>query len=777
MLVRAQEKEAKRLPIALAIVLLLLSSLFLTPRISAAATAHSPILINGNGGFTPANGVTGGSGIATDPYTIGPLDINASSAIGIAILNTSAYFQLLGVYVHSGGTNYQGLLLLNVTNAEVANSTFDGNERGIDITNSNHVTVTNSNVSHSAREGILASASSHVSIRYNNVTNNSGGGVEFSQSADSTTSGNAIGWNMGPGILFDNSVDMIARRNVFTMNGLVINGSALIHYASHSITSDNRVNGKPLYYFRNCVSVTLNKVPVGQLIAANCGGVRAISVNISNTDAGVQLYYVAGAEVSNTAISSIRGYGVQVGYSFNITVVGSNVSTSSAGGITGQTSTDVTIAQTNITRDGPFGVRLDTSTNVTIKGSRISLSGEGLRLSYCTGVVLLGNNFSNDTTGANLSSPSALTAVGNSFTNNGVGLALRAMWPSNDVLIHHNNFVDNMKQAFVQMQTPPKWDDGYPGGGNYWSDYGGVDQCSGVNQTICPDPDGIGDTPYIIDPSNRDRYPLMTPYRPARMPPLAFFQVFSSPVDMSQNITVDASMSADLVEPPVVLQVRWDWENDGSWDTSWNTTKTAQHRYGLVGNYTVRLEVMDKGGLIANATMQVIVGDFIPPTINVALVSDVSVGQLVTIAANVTDAGGIRQVLLFYIVVGQPNFQIVPMTYVGGSTYQGVIPAQASAGVVAFYIVATDSFGNEMRAPQNWEYYRVNVTASAALPRYALLAAIALLSLGIAVIAAMVLTRRRRHGRAKRSGGPQPPKEGAELIAEDADSQRNVRSR
>ncbi|MDD3792425.1 MAG: hypothetical protein PHY74_04775, partial [Candidatus Bathyarchaeota archaeon] len=41
------------------------------------------------------------------------------------------------------------------------------------------------------------------------------------------------------------------------------------------------------------------------------------------------------------------------------------------------------------------------------------------------------------------------------------------------------------------------WDDGKEG--NYWSDYTGTDDNT----------DGIGDTPYIIDALNQDRYPLM----------------------------------------------------------------------------------------------------------------------------------------------------------------------------------------------------------------------------------------------------------------------------
>jgi len=42
-----------------------------------------------------------------------------------------------------------------------------------------------------------------------------------------------------------------------------------------------------------------------------------------------------------------------------------------------------------------------------------------------------------------------------------------------------------------------KWDNGYPNGGNYFDDYGGVDVYHGPNQNI-PGPDGMGDTAYGV---------------------------------------------------------------------------------------------------------------------------------------------------------------------------------------------------------------------------------------------------------------------------------------
>lgn len=60
------------------------------------------------------------------------------------------------------------------------------------------------------------------------------------------------------------------------------------------------------------------------------------------------------------------------------------------------------------------------------------------------------------------------------------------------------------------------WDDGYPSGGNYWSNYAGIDLCSGQFQNETGS-DGIGDSKFRIDMGSGtspelmqfDNYPLM----------------------------------------------------------------------------------------------------------------------------------------------------------------------------------------------------------------------------------------------------------------------------
>ena len=77
------------------------------------------------------------------------------------------------------------------------------------------------------------------------------------------------------------------------------------------------------------------------------------------------------------------------------------------------------------------------------------------------------------------------------------------------------------------------------------------------------------------------------------------------------NVTFDASASSDS-DPNATLQFRWDWTNDGTWDTPWNGTPTAGHPYAAEGTYTCHLEVQDSFGFTANATHTVVV-DSTPP--------------------------------------------------------------------------------------------------------------------------------------------------------------------
>lgn len=52
---------------------------------------------------------------------------------------------------------------------------------------------------------------------------------------------------------------------------------------------------------------------------------------------------------------------------------------------------------------------------------------------------------------------------------------------------------------------------------------------------------------------------------------------------------------------------RWDFTNDGTWDTTWLTEGTIAHAYQIAGNYTVQLQVKDNEDATATDTAQVTV--------------------------------------------------------------------------------------------------------------------------------------------------------------------------
>ncbi|MFX0108363.1 MAG: nitrous oxide reductase family maturation protein NosD, partial [Candidatus Hodarchaeota archaeon] len=85
---------------------------------------------------------------------------------------------------------------------------------------------------------------------------------------------------------------------------------------------------------------------------------------------------------------------------------------------------------------------------------------------------------------------------------------IRTRYDTYDNLVYHNNFVSNRIQADCMEQQQRSWDDGYPSGGNYWSDYTDVDLYSGPYQNETGS-DGIWDHPYEID-----SYPLVEPWSP-----------------------------------------------------------------------------------------------------------------------------------------------------------------------------------------------------------------------------------------------------------------------
>ena len=251
----------------------------------AALTQHAPIYIDGNAGFTSANGVVSGLGTKNDPYIIENWEISAENSIGIFVTNTTARFIIRNCYVHDGKSNYKdgiffynvingkienniventslGILLDNADNNLISNDLFENNGTGILLSHSNNNLVENNIASGNSHGFVLEGSNNLISnniaransigvtflgsnnfILNNIIENNEGYGIELTGGSNNNFSNNIVRNNHNDGIFLHHSENNIVSNNIFENNSYY--GIELDHYAStrgNQIYHNNFIN-------------------------------------------------------------------------------------------------------------------------------------------------------------------------------------------------------------------------------------------------------------------------------------------------------------------------------------------------------------------------------------------------------------------------------------------------------------------------------------------------------------------------------------------------------
>lgn len=419
-----------------------------------------------------------------------------------------------------------GVYVSKTSNSSIINSNVTDNFLGIKIHNSNYCKVGDSNVKDNSNRGIHITYSHNSVIEGNNVSINGRQGVDIEYSTNNTVLGNEAIYNIYGISLF------IAHRGLISDNevvgnkyGILITNSSYCHVSGNSVTDNeynirldfspqntlrnnsmfgqnynfgifgsslgqyiqdvdtsNTVNGKAVYYLINQSDLIVDPSThpnIGYLAVINSTDVTAKDFHVPKNRQGILFAYTTNSRIINVTVAGNK-YGMAL-YRCN----------------------DLVVSNSEVTYNMYHGIMLQYSSNCHIVSNEFTGNTDAIYLTNSHDCTLSGNRALENVNGIRLgNSPNNSISENYIAESSDFGVMLEK---SSSNIFSHNYFVDNKIQVFdLLLGSPEKsdisintWDDGSKG--NYWSDYTDWDE----------DGDYIGDIPYIINPDNSDRFPLM----------------------------------------------------------------------------------------------------------------------------------------------------------------------------------------------------------------------------------------------------------------------------
>ena len=394
---------------------------------SLSLTPHALISIVFDFQFNAANGVVSGSGIAADPYVIAGWDINTSGApvdtvAGIFIEYTHQYFIIRNCRIHDGGLNPSGIYLSNCQNSMLINNTCSKNAYGIVIRDSSNIALINNSCMDNAYDGM------HVISTNGNTINNN------------TCSNNHYGLFLGS--LSDNTL----HNNSMIGGGIVLDGSVLSQWNTHSIDSSNMVNGKPIYYYKDQSGFTV-PAGAGQVILANCTDIIIEDQNLSDSSLGIELGFSSGINITENNCSSNNDTGIYLYSSSNNTLINNTCSNSDYGLFLTSSSRNTLI--NNTCSNSNYGIYLYSSSNNILRNNTCSNNAyDGMHLYLSNGSEISNNNCSESYYGLYLDS-SSNNILRNNTCNSNIVIGIGLVSSSNNNALINNSCSNNQYGAYL----------------------------------------------------------------------------------------------------------------------------------------------------------------------------------------------------------------------------------------------------------------------------------------------------------------------------------------
>jgi parallel beta-helix repeat protein len=222
--------------------------------------------------------------------TVNGMPVLYASEWHFAVINAAGYGQVI----------VANTFMARIASADIANATVP-----ILMGFCSECTVSISNCSGSYA-GILLKGSSGTVIDSTSIWDNDYG-VIVARSDQTRLSNDTIGDCSIAGIYADQSRELDLRVNDMYRCGIWVEGFALEHFGSHSISTDTWVNGKPVYYLRDQVGGTVPE-NAGEVILANCSDIVVANETTNSATLGIHINFSNNITVSNcTSTNNLDG--------------------------------------------------------------------------------------------------------------------------------------------------------------------------------------------------------------------------------------------------------------------------------------------------------------------------------------------------------------------------------------------------------------------------------------------------------------------------------------
>jgi parallel beta-helix repeat protein len=444
------------------------------------------------------------------------------------IANRSLVIERDNITFNGGGWTISGTeelnsIGVNVTgrhNVTILNTNIEKFEMGVHVVYSSMIRLEGNNVSNNrilywmdfplpeyfwTGIGISVSRSNKTDILSNTASNNIFGIYVYESNDTNVMDNNASSNNQhedttyyGTGISVYDSKNITVADNMVSNNGVMgINlASGTVDYPCFNNTvRNNTITGHAFgaYSYGLYVSWSRDNVIAENSICSNIYG-----VNIR--------YFSQSQTIKNNNISS-NSWGIYCDESTNNTI-SNNTFLKNAEGIRFENCSNNKILQNNILNSSSFGIYIRSySSNNLVLGNNVSYSFNGVMFTESSNNHVFWNRLSSSNNSLVIYYYSSNNEVAdNDISSNDKGITIT--YGSYNTKVFHNNFIGNAEHVYTDMNST--WDNSYPCGGNYWSNYTGSDLYSGTLQDETGS-DGIGDAPHAVNMNNTDQFPLMAP--------------------------------------------------------------------------------------------------------------------------------------------------------------------------------------------------------------------------------------------------------------------------